>query len=193
MTVDVREADAQDLPTIVAIYNQVVATSAAIWRDEPASLDDRRAWFEGIRAQGYPVLVATQDDGQVVGFASLTAFRDFPGYHPTVEHSIHVAEAERGAGVGQALLDALIDRAQALGKLVMIAGLDAGNAGSLRFHQRAGFREVGRLPGIGRKLGQPVDLVLLQRDLPPVPASTAGDASTAHEVPDTEATDRSAP
>jgi L-amino acid N-acyltransferase YncA len=82
-----------------------------------------------------------------------------------VEHTIHVDAAHRGQGVGDALLRAMIDRLRSMGKAVLVAGLDAGNDGSARFHERFGFRRVAHLPGVGRKAGQPVDLVLLQLDL----------------------------
>lgn len=163
--VTVRDATADDLPAITTIYNDVLRTSAAIWRDEPVSLADRATWFRAQQERGHPVLVAVGADGDVLGFASLGDFRPWPGYHPTVEHSIHVAEAHRGEGVGRRLMAAVIERAATMGKEVLVAGVDAGNTASIRFHERLGFVEVGRMPGIGRKFGEPVDLVLLQRGL----------------------------
>ncbi len=180
----VRDATADDVPAIRDIYNQVLATSTAVWRDEPVTLADRQAWFAAHQEAAMPVLVAvrTGTDGEtgagtdgetgagadeVVGFGSFVQFRAIPGYHPTVEHTIHVGDGHRGAGIGGRLLDALTERARALGKSVMIAGADGANLGSIRFHERAGFREVARLPGVGRKDGRPVDLVLLQLDLDP--------------------------
>jgi L-amino acid N-acyltransferase YncA len=171
--VRVRDAAADDVPGMLAIYNQVVLSSDALWRDEPVDLADRLAWFEAQQAAGMPVLVAVPASGgaagaaddAVLGFASFVQFRSIPGYFPTVEHSIHVRDGLRGRGIGSLLLDALTERARAMGRSVMVAGLDAGNVGSQRFHERAGFREVARMPGVGRKWGRPVDLVLLQRDL----------------------------
>ncbi len=170
----VRDAVEADVAAILAIYNQVLMTSAAIWRDEPVTLEDRLAWFHAQQDQGFPVLIAVDSSevdqtGPTVGYASFGAFRPWPGYYPTVEHSIHVADGSRGRGVGQMLLDGLTERATAMGKSVMVAGIDAGNVGSIRFHQRSGFREVARMEGIGRKFGEPLDLVLMQRDLPVEP------------------------
>ncbi|QXC62965.1 GNAT family N-acetyltransferase [Aquihabitans sp. G128] len=170
----VRDATADDVAAITDIYNQVVATSDAIWRDEPVTVADRQAWFAAQQATGMPALVAVDAGGAVVGFASFVQFRTIPGYFPSVEHTIHVADGHRGQGVGGRLLDALVERAVAMGKAVMIAGADGGNLGSIRFHERAGFREVARLPGVGRKHGRPVDLVLLQRDLPAPPDAPDG-------------------
>jgi L-amino acid N-acyltransferase YncA len=171
----IREASAADLPAITEIYNDVIDTSDAIWLDEHVTLADRMAWFEHQGFTGQPVLVAVSDDGtddgtiegDLLGYASFGEFRAKAGYWPTVEHTIHIRADHRGAGIGQALLDALVERAEAMGKHVMIAGVDAGNAGSIRFHERNGFRLVASMPGVGRKNGRPVDLILMQRELTP--------------------------
>ena len=86
--------------------------------------------------------------------------------YPEVDHhTILLGPGARGRGVGQRLLDALVERVRAAGKLVMVAGCDGANTGAIRFHERNGFRRVAEMPAIGRKRGKPVDLVLLQRDL----------------------------
>ena len=127
---EIRDALLDDLPAILGIYNEVVATSTAIYRDEPATLDDRRSWLAARQAEGHPVLVAV-DGGEVVGFAGFGGFRPWPGYRFSVEHSVHVRADRRGDGVGGALMRPLIERATALGMHVMIAGIDADNAGSI--------------------------------------------------------------
>lgn len=162
----VRDASAADLAAITDIYNDVIDTSDAIWLDEHVHLADRIAWFEHQSITGQPVLVAADGD-VVLGYGSFAEFRSKSGYWPTVEHTIHVHADHRGVGVGQALLDALVERAETLGKHVMIAGADGGNTGSIRFHERNGFRIVGTMPGVGRKHGRPVDLILLQREITP--------------------------
>jgi phosphinothricin acetyltransferase len=111
------------------------------------------------------VLVAVDGDGDVIGFGSFGDFRAWPGYRTTVEHSVHVRADRRGRGTGTALLAALIERAAALGKHAMIAGVDADNAASLRLHERLGFTVVGRLPEVARKFDRWLDLVLLERRL----------------------------
>src|SRR3954468_21303057 len=89
------EAAEADLPAILAIHNEVVANSTAIYSNDPGTLDERAAWRASRLAQGYPVLVA-RDGGEVLGFASFGDFRAWPGYAATVEHSVHVrADARR--------------------------------------------------------------------------------------------------
>ncbi len=162
--IEVRDASADDLPAMLAIYNDVIATTTAVYREDPATLDDRVVWWQDRVAHGYPVLVA--DDGrEVLGFASFGDFRAWPGYRFTVEHSVHVRSDGRGRGVGHVLMTALLARARALGKHVMIAGVDADNAGSIRFHERLGFERAGHLREVGFKFGRRLDLVFLQRIL----------------------------
>jgi len=160
----IRDAVESDLPAILAIYNDVVATTTAVYRDDPAALEDRVGWWRERVAQGFPVLVAVDGD-HVVGFATFGDFRPWPGYRFTVEHSVHVHPDHRGCGVGHALMVPLLERARAMGKHVMVAGVDADNAGSIRFHERLGFARVGHLREVGFKFGRRLDLVFLQRIL----------------------------
>jgi L-amino acid N-acyltransferase YncA len=160
----VRDATENDLPGILAIYNDVIARSTAVWTEEPSTLDERRSWFSSRKAAGYPVLVAASGSA-VLGFASFGDFRAWPGYRHTVEHSIHVRSEDRRRGVGSALLPVLVERARSLEKHVLLAGIDGENEASIAFHRRFGFTDAGRLREVGRKFGRWIDLVFLQRGL----------------------------
>ena len=141
----IEDATDDDLAAVVAIYNQVLLTSTAIYRDEPATLEERQAWNETRKKNGYPLLVARTGTARVAGFATFGDFRTWPGYRFTVEHSVHVAEDCRGQGLGTALMGVLIERGTALGKHMMVAGIDADNTGSIRLHERLGFEITGHL------------------------------------------------
>jgi len=159
---EICDAVEADLPGLLGIYNDVIATSTAVYTDAPVTLEERCAWWKTRTAQGYPVLVA-RDAGEVAGFATFGDFRAWPGYRFTVEHSVHVRADARGRGIGHELVEALFPRAAALHKHVMIAGVDAANAGSIRFHERLGFERAAHLREVGYKFGRWLDLVLLQR------------------------------
>jgi phosphinothricin acetyltransferase len=159
-----REAREDDLPGILAIYNDAVLTTTAIWNETPVDLANRRSWLGDRQARGYPVLVASEGDA-VLGYASFGDFRPFEGFRISVEHSVYVARPARGRGLGRVLVEALFAPARALGKKVMIGGITGGNTASIALHQRLGFRETGRMPGIGTKFGQSLDLVFMQKDL----------------------------
>jgi phosphinothricin acetyltransferase len=160
----IRPATAADIPAITAIFNEVIATSTAIYAEEPLTIEDRAAWFAARQAAGYPVLVA-EEEGAVLGLASFGEFRAWPGFRHTVEHSVHVRAGARGRGLGTALVTALFAPARALGKHVMIAGVDAANEGSIRLHERLGFERAATLREVGRKFGRWLDLLFLQKFL----------------------------
>src|SRR5690606_10205931 len=96
---DIRPADDGDLPGIYAIFEDAVRNSTAIWIDDPGTVQDRRAWLLLRQSQNYPVLVAVED-GTVLGYGSFGDFRPYQGFRGTVEHSLYVAPATQGRGVG---------------------------------------------------------------------------------------------
>lgn len=158
----IRDARDDDADGIAAIYNDAVLHTTAIWNDSVVDADNRRKWIAARRAVRYPVLVAVDDDDAAIGYASFGDWRAFDGYRHTVEHSVYVRGDQRGGGIGSALLAELIGRARDLGKHVMVAGIDAGNTGSIRLHERLGFEQVGFLPAVGAKFGRWLDLAFLQ-------------------------------
>ncbi len=164
----IRPAAESDLPAILAIYNDAVKNTTAIWNETPVDLANRMAWFAERTARGFPVLVAGGEGviGQpVIGYGSFGDFRPFEGYRVTVEHSIYVAKDARGQGAGEALLEALVAAARRMKKTNMIGAIDASNAPSIALHRKFGFEEAGRLPGVGEKFGRPLDLLLMQKVL----------------------------
>lgn len=162
--VAIDDATDGDLEGILAIFNDVIATSTSVFSEDPVSLENRLAWFADRRARGFPVLVVRDGSG-VAGFGSFGDFRAWPGYRFTVEHTVHVRADRRGGGIGTALVQALVERARERGVHTMIAGVDAQNEGSLRLHQRLGFVECARIPQVGFKWGRWLDLVFLARIL----------------------------
>jgi L-amino acid N-acyltransferase YncA len=168
----VRDATVDDLDAVRAIYNALFDTTTIAWTEEEQTAEQRLAWFARQTERGFPVLVACDGD-EVVGFAAYGDFRGagkWLGYRFTVEHTIHVRAGHWGNGVGRLLLSALIGRARAQGMHAMIAAIDGENDGSMRFHERLGFVEVGRLPEVGLKFGRWLDLVLMQLIVTPGPA-----------------------
>lgn len=163
----IRDAAIGDVEAICTINNVLIPSTTTTWTERGDTVEERWIWFAEQTVRGFPVLVADLD-GQVVGFASYGHFRGGArkeGYHFVVEHSIHVLPSAQGQGIGVALMDALIERAIAAELFAMIGGIDGANGASIAFHERLGFVEVGRLPGIGFKFGQRLDLVLMQRSL----------------------------
>jgi phosphinothricin acetyltransferase len=172
---EVRAAQHSDLPQILEIFNEVIANSTAVYFLEPTTLHERTAWFEGRAKAGFPVIVAASGD-EVLGFASFGEFRGvWPGYRYSVEHSVHVRADRRGRGIGRALLQALFPLAANMGKHLMIGGIDADNAPSIKLHEQLGFEKVAHFHEVGHKFGRWLDLVFMQRylDAPGAPRDAA--------------------
>jgi phosphinothricin acetyltransferase len=160
-----RDATDDDVGAITGILNALLATTTIEYTDVPHTVASRRTWLADKRARGFPTVVA-EIGGEVAGFATYGDFRDSvarPGYRFTVEHSVHVDRRWWGCGLGRVLMEELIERARSGGVHAMIGAIDAENVESLRFHERLGFVEVGRLPQVGHKFGRWLDLVLVER------------------------------
>lgn len=160
----IRDATRADLPAILAIHNDAILNSFSIWQYEAVPLANREAWFDERGAKGFPILVAERD-GAVAGYASYGAFRFGAGYDATVENSVYVRGDLRGRGIARELMRALIARAQADGRHVMVAAIGLPNDASLALHRAFGFEDVGTLREIGFKNGRRLDLALLQKRL----------------------------
>lgn len=158
---EIRDATAADLLPIRDIYNSVLLSSTAIYNDRPVTLEDRDTWWRARVAQSYPVVVAVDDTG-VLGYGSFGDFRPWPGYRMTVEGTIHIRDGVRGQGIGTRLLEELVVRARALGKHVMVAGVDSENSASLHFLTAHGFVPAGELREVGFKFGRYLNLNFLQ-------------------------------
>ena len=105
------------------------------------------------------------DDDAVMGYATFGDFRPHDGFFRTVEHSIYVHKDHRRKGVARALMPPLIAAARAIGKHVMVGGIDATNAESIALHEAFGFVAVGTLPQVGFKFGRYLDLMFMQKVL----------------------------
>jgi L-amino acid N-acyltransferase len=150
---------------ILAIFNEAIANSTAIYEFLPLEPDYMDKWFAAKAAGRYPVIGLENDDGVLMGFASYGKFRDRPAYKYTVEHSIYIDTRFRGRGHGRVLLDAVVAAAVKQDYHVMVGGIDASNAGSIRFHERMGFSHCGTVKQVGFKFGRWLDLALYQKIL----------------------------
>jgi len=157
----IREAATEDIESIARIYNHYVLHGTATFDTEPKSIEDRAVWLDS-HGPRHPVLVALVD-GDVVGWGSLSPWHTRPAYDDSVEVSTYIDPDHLGEGIGSQLMEALIERASDIGHHAVISQIVAGNEASLALGERFGFREVGRLPEVGRKFGTLLDVVLMIR------------------------------
>lgn len=145
-------------PAVRAIYAEGLATGQATFATEAPTWD---AWDAGHLAAGR--LVATEATGRVLGWAALSPVSSRCVYGGVAEVSVYVGAAARGRGVGRALLAALITESEQGGLWMLQAGIFPENTASVRLHEAAGFRQVGRRERIGQLRGHWRDTLLLER------------------------------
>ena len=147
---------------ILAIFNEAILNSTALYDYKPRTPESMQAWFENKKKGGFPVIGAVEDSGELVGFGSYGTFRSWPAYKYSVEHSIYVAVKHRGKGLGKLLLQQIIASAREQNYHVIIGAIDSQNQVSIRLHQQLGFQHAGTIRHAGFKFGRWLDLEFYQ-------------------------------
>jgi phosphinothricin acetyltransferase len=163
--IKIRTAQPRDAAGIAAIYAHYVLHSVVTFEiavPDDAAMAARMARVQGA---GWPWLVAETGDGALAGYAYAAQYREREGWRFACEDSIYLAPEHTGQGIGAALLARLIPASEAAGFRHMIAVIAGGSDASIALHARAGFRHSGTLDAVGRKFGQWIDVVTMQREL----------------------------
>ena len=153
-------------PEILAILNEAIVNSTALYDYKPRTMAAMEGWFDTKRKGAYPILGVFDDGGALAGFASYGAFRAWPAYKYSIEHSVYVQKDNRGRGLGRTLLTALIEAAKNQEYHMMIGGIDSTNAASIKLHQSLGFTHCASIKQSGYKFGRWLDLEFYQLILP---------------------------
>ena len=156
----VRLATADDADTIRTIYNREVTGSTVTFDLRPRSVDDQRAWLKA-HAGAHPAVVAAAG-AVVVGFGSLSPYRDRPAYATSVEDSVYVDASARGQGAGRLILAELVRLAGLHGFHTVLGRIVGGHEASIALHRACGFELVGVEREVGRKFGRWLDVVVMQ-------------------------------
>ena len=160
----IRASHAEDAASIAAIWNPIIQDTAITFWPTERTETEIATIIADRHGAGHAHLVA-EADGRIIGFATYGQFRGGLGYARSMEHTIHIAPDQRGTGLGRHLMTAIKDHARAAGHRLMIGDITGSNDGSLRFHQRMGYAEWGRIPAAGWKFGQFHGLVFMGKDL----------------------------
>lgn len=159
-----RLATVEDAEAIRAIYNVEVTTSTVTFDLEPRTLEVQRDWLAA-RSGAHSAIVA-EVEGQVIGFASLSPWKDRPAYRTSVEDSVYVHRDHQGTGVGRTLLTRLVEVANESGFHAVFGRIVGGHEASIGLHRALGFEIVGTEREVGRKFGKWLDVVVVEKLLP---------------------------
>jgi L-amino acid N-acyltransferase len=159
--ITVRLAEVGDAEAIRRIYNNEVRTATSTFDLVPRSLADQERWLAA-RSGAFAALVAADDDGRILGFGSLSPYKERAAYRTTVEDSVYVDPARHGGGIGTALLTRLVEIARSSGFHTVIARIEASGAASRALHARCGFELVGIEREVGRKFNRWLDIAVMQ-------------------------------
>ncbi len=160
---DIRDAAPGDLPAVTAIYAHHVLHGTGTFEEAPPDEAEMAGRIAAVQEKGWPWLVA-KENGQILGFAYLAQFRPRSAYRYAGEDSVYVRDDIRGQGVGKALVQALLRRAEECGFRQVFAVIgDSENVGSIGLHVSLGFRQVGVMRSAGAKFGRWLDVVTMQR------------------------------
>ena len=170
----IRQALHEDLPAIVAIYNQSIPARMATADLEPVRIVEREAWFRSFTPDKRPLWVM-ENEGQIAGWLSLKDFYGRPAYRHTVEIGLYVADQWQGRGVGRALVTYAIDASPALDIHTLLSFTFGHNHPSLALFRSAGFEDWGILPDIAVLDGQARNLIILGKRIIKTTNSTNGD------------------
>lgn len=169
-SLNIRPASPDDVAAIAFIYGHHALHGTGTFEEEAPTVEEMADRLARVRARGWPWLVA-EKGGRIAGYAYAGQFRDRAAYRFCGETSIYVHPDHMGAGIGKALLDALLTASTEAGfqRLVAVIG-DSANLGSIRLHERAGFAHCGKLDKAGFKFGRYLDVVFMQREINPLPS-----------------------
>jgi L-amino acid N-acyltransferase len=164
----IRDANINDLPAMLDIYNDAIRNLTATFDLEEQTLEERKIWFQKHNDK-YPLIVA-EWNGEVVGYCCLSQFREKAAYDKTAELSIYISSSHRGLGIGTALMQEILQRAAHLGFHTVIGGITRGNDASVALHEKFGFELVGCFKEVGKKFGQWQDVLFYQRIINDTPS-----------------------
>lgn len=165
MSVSIRPAEPGDLSAIHSIYEESVLNGIGTYELDPPGLDEMMRRYQALVSDGFPYIVAVDENNAVLGYAYASRFRTRPAYDWLCEDSVYVSPEARGRKVGRMLLDALLAAATMLGFRQMVAVIGGPNPASVALHEAVGFTHSGRMKASGFKHGRWLDTVIMQLPL----------------------------
>ena len=157
----VRHVAISDAASICSIYNNYVLGSTATFETESVSESDMGNRIR-TTTEKYPWLVF-ENEGEVVGYAYATAWRQRAAYFNSVESTVYLREGFTGKGIGKQLYSELFHLLKRKNIHVVIGGIALPNDTSIFLHEKLGFKKVAHFKEVGLKFGKWVDVGYWQK------------------------------
>ena len=158
----IRQAQKEDIPEINNILNYAIVNTNYNLKEQPLTIDDSYEWYEKHISTAIPIIVA-EINGVVVGWASLSQFREYTGYNCTAEVSVYVAKGYEQRGLGTKLMTELEKCGEKFHTLIAV--VTDTNTASLALHSRCGFIPMCTFRELGNKNGKYVDITFMTKIL----------------------------
>ena len=163
-----RDANGSDLKQIREIMSYYIENTTTNWSEQVLSVKQLRIWLHRHEMKNWPIQVAVDQSGQILGYSSLSDFRNIDGYKYCAENSVYVKAGYQGYGIGDQLMQKIFEQARKTNIRSIIAMIDSSNNASINFHRKFGFYVAGELKDIGYKHNRWLSVTMMQCDLFPV-------------------------
>lgn len=160
----IRDAVPQDAGPIAAFWNPMIRHTAVTFNSAEKTEDEIAQMILARQGAGHGFLVA-EAQSAILGFATYSQFRGGVGYATCMEHTIILAPAAQGQGIGRRLMLAIEEHARTRGAHQMIAGVSGENPDGQAFHAACSYDQIARISQAGFKFGRFMDLILMRKFL----------------------------
>lgn len=153
----IRRAETKDIPVLMEIYNEAILHTTATFDTERKDEKDRTAWF--LEHTGRYMIFVYEEAGAVMGYASLSRYRDRKAFDPAAEISVYIHEKYRGRGIGGKLMEETLRFAEGCREIgTVISLITSDNEVSIHLHEKFGFSYCGQIKNAGTKFGKTLSL-----------------------------------
>lgn len=158
--IEIRKANREDVRAILHIYNDAIRHTTATFDLQEKTMTEMEVWFTKYE-ENYPLIVA-EEDGIILGYCSLSPFREKEAYKRTIEISIYIEAKVRGKGIANRLMERILQISKEREDHTIIAGITKGNDISVKLHEKFGFTYIGCFHEVGYKFEQWQDVLFYQ-------------------------------
>ncbi len=164
-SIKIRDVLPEDAERIQEIYSPYVADTTISFEITVPDKSEMQIRIEKALSNGFPYIVAENENGTVVGYAYADRFGEREAYRYSFTISIYLDMEVQSKGIGQKLYDELEKRMKKMGIVQVVSAITGKNEKSLKFHEKNGFIKIGHFPNIGCKMGEWHDIIWMNKTI----------------------------